>query len=50
MEMAIIKSSGGANQEALATLFLVGLSKQLGGPTIPQMIIFTNNKLTDVYR
>lgn len=55
MQMAIL-SEGAKNKEngggeaALAAIYLMGLSKQLGGPTVPQMIIFTNNKLTDIYR
>ncbi len=55
MQMAIInegakhKDSGGG-EAALAAIFLMGLSEQLGGPKPPQMIVFTNNKLTDIYR
>ncbi len=55
MQMAILnegaknKDSGGG-EAALTAIFLMGLSEQLGGPKAPQMIIFTNNKLTDIYR
>lgn len=55
MQMAIInegakhKDSGGG-EAAIAAIFLMGLSDALGGPSAPQMIIFTNNKLTDIYR
>ncbi len=55
MQMAIInegakhKDSGGG-EAALAAIFLMGLSEQLGGPIPPQMKVFTNNKLTDIYR
>jgi hypothetical protein len=55
MQMAIInegakhKDSGGG-EAAIAAIFLMELSDALGGPSAPQMIIFTNNKLTDIYR
>ena len=55
MQMAILnegaknKDSGGG-EAALAAIFLMGLSEQLGGPKAPSMLIFTNGKLTDVYR
>jgi len=54
METAIMLE-GAKNKEegvigALATAFLIALSEQMGGPTIPRMLIFKNNKLTDIYR
>jgi hypothetical protein len=54
MQMAIInegakhKDSGGG-EAAIAAIFLMELSDALGGPSAPQMIIFTNNKF-DIYR
>jgi hypothetical protein len=55
MQMAIL-NEGAKNKDkrgseaALAAIYMVGLSEQLGGPTVPMTIIFTNNKLTDIYR
>jgi len=55
MQMAILnegaknKDSGGG-EAALAAIFALGLAEQLGGMRPPQMLIFTNGKLTDIYR
>lgn len=55
MQLAIINEGAknkdnGGGEAALAAIFLMGLSEQLGGPKPPQMIVFTNNILTDIYR
>jgi hypothetical protein len=44
------ESGGKGGEAALAAIFLMNLFGQMGGPTVPQMLIFTNNKLTDIYR
>ncbi len=53
MQIEIIKE-GTKNKEnrdgAAALILMMNLSEKLGGLTFPQMLIFTNNKLTDIYK
>lgn len=55
MQMAIFNEesknkNSRAGEAAMGAVFIMELSEALGGPSAPQMIIFTNNKLTDIYR
>ena len=50
MNEGVKNKDNGGGEAALAAIFLMELSESLGGPTVPKMIIFTNNKLTDIYR
>jgi len=55
MQMAILlegakNKNNGGGEAAFAEIYMMGLSEQFGGPTVPKTIIFTNNKLTDIYR
>lgn len=55
MQMEIIKEGAkskddGGGEAAMALIFMMNLSEQMGGPTAPQALVFTNNKLTEIYR
>jgi hypothetical protein len=52
MQGEIIKEGKDNGQEdgALGTILMLNLSEQLGGLDVPKMLVFTNNKLTEIYR
>ncbi len=53
MQMEIMKE-GSKNKEnedgALALILAMNFSEKMGGLDIPQILIFTNNRLTDIYK
>jgi len=52
MQREIIKEGkeNGNEEGALAVILMLNLSGQLGGLDAPKMLVFKNNKLTDIYR
>ena len=47
MQLALLNEG---TEAALAAIYLMGFAEQLGGMNVPQRLIFTNGKLTDIYR
>lgn len=52
MQGEIIKEGieNGKEEGALAIILMLNLSEQLVGLDVPKMLVFKNNKLTDIYR
>ena len=55
MQLAIIKEGAknkenGGGEAAMSMIFMMQFAEKLGGPTAPKTLIFSNNKLTDIYR
>ncbi|RUT73307.1 hypothetical protein [Ancylomarina longa] len=52
MQREIIKEGKETEKEdgALALLLMLNFSEQLGGLDVPKMLVFKNNKLTEIYR
>lgn len=55
MQVEILKEGAknkdnGGGEAALAAIFMMNFSEQMGGTTVPKMLIFKNNKLTEIYR